>query len=193
MQISKQDRACLDSQLESILLVAARPVSFSELGAVLTSPPDAVMEALRRLTASLRGGIRLQLHDGHAQLVTAPEHHELIHRFLGATRPPPLSRAALETLSIVAYRQPVTRSEIEAVRGVNSDRALQTLLLRGLVEERGRREVIGRPGEYGTTFAFLEYFGLASLKDLPPLDYPPEETVHPSVLGMRASKDRERG
>jgi segregation and condensation protein B len=121
------------------------------------------------LRCSLCSGIRLQVHGGKAQLVTAPENAAVVQRFLGTAKPPALSRAALEALTVIAYRQPVTRSEIEAARGVNSDRAVQTLLARGLIEERGQRETLGRPMQYGTTFGFLEYFGLASLDELPPL------------------------
>src|SRR6185503_12515783 len=86
------------------------------------------------------------------------------------SRPPRLSQPALETLSIIAYRQPITRAEIELVRGVAVDGVMQTLLERGLVEQVGRAEVIGRPNTYGTTNVFLEYFGIRSLDDLPAAD-----------------------
>lgn len=122
--------------------------------------------------------------DGHAQLVTAPENVEAVQRFLGTVRPPALSRAALETLALIAYRQPITRSEIEMARGVNSDRVVQTLIARGLIDERGRRPTLGRPMEYGTTFAFLEYFGLGSLEDLPPLNAEEVPHAEPEMLGM---------
>jgi segregation and condensation protein B len=126
---------------------------------------------------------------GMAQLVTAPENAEVIQRYLGAAKPPALSRAALETLSVVAYRQPVTRPEIEAARGVNSDRPIQTLLARGLIEELGRRDTVGRPVEYGTGFGFLEYFGLESLDQLPPLEpEQPWERSDPAAFGMRRSR-----
>jgi len=92
-----------------------------------------------------------------------------VERLLGGPVVSRLSRAALEVLAIVAYRQPVTRAEIEAVRGVNSERALETLLGRGLVAEVGRRDTVGRPVLLGTTPGFLDYLGLRSLADLPPL------------------------
>jgi segregation and condensation protein B len=92
-----------------------------------------------------------------------------VERLLGGPAVTRLSRAALEVLAIVAYRQPATRAEIEALRGVNSDRALETLLGRGLVAEVGRRDSVGRPALLGTTPAFLDYLGLRSLADLPPL------------------------
>ncbi|GAC1470039.1 MAG: hypothetical protein PVSMB1_18340 [Gemmatimonadaceae bacterium] len=86
---------------------------------------------------------------------------------------------------MIAYRQPSTRSEIEAVQGVNSDRAVQTLIARELIEECRQRPTVGRPTHYRTTFAFLEYFGLSSLADLPPLEDAPEPRVDPQVVGMR--------
>lgn len=177
------------SALESLLLVAGEAAPVSALAKALEQPRARVEAALRELQASLRGGIRLQLHDGMAQLVTAPENAEVVQRYLGATKPPGLSRAALETLSLVAYKQPITRSEIEAVRGVNSDRVVQTLLARGLIEECGRRDTLGRPTEYGTTFGFLEYFGLRSLEELPPLQEEEVKRVDPAALGLRAGGD----
>jgi segregation and condensation protein B len=137
------------------------------------------------LAARLVSGIRLQIHDNKVQLVSAPENSAIVQRFLGAVKMSPLSRQALEALAVVAYHQPVTRAEVEAMRGVNSDRALHTLLARGLIEERGQRKTIGRPQEFGTTFTFLEYFGLASLQDLPPLDEKPKLEADPRALGMR--------
>lgn len=175
----------LRSSIESILLVAGGPVTVQALATVLDVPKAHVTRLLEELCGRERGGIRVQLHAGGAQLVTAPENVEIIHRYLGTSKPPALSRSALETLTIVAYRQPVTRPEIEAIRGVNSDRAVHTLVARGLIEERGRRETLGRPTEYGTTFAFLEYFGLGSLDDLP--DLPAESAGEDQEidLGMR--------
>jgi segregation and condensation protein B len=111
-----------------------------------------------------------------------------IQRFLGAARPAPISRAALEVLTVIAYRQPVTRAEVEAARGVNSDRAIQTLLARDLIEERGQRKAPGRPTEYGTTFAFLEYFGLSSLDHLPPIEEREEERMDAAEIGLRATQ-----
>ena len=104
------------------------------------------------------------------QLVTAPEVAEDVRRFLGLSGSARLSTAALETLAIIAYRQPITRAEIEAIRGVNCDGVLRTLLAKGLIEEVGRAEGPGRPILYGTTMLFLQHFGLRSLADLPPLD-----------------------
>jgi segregation and condensation protein B len=102
-------------------------------------------------------------------MVTAPEAAALVERFLGLAGAQALSRAALETLAIIAYRQPVTRAAIEAIRGVNSDYAVSVLLQRGLIEEVGRLETVGRPALLGTTFEFLQQLGLERLEDLPPL------------------------
>jgi segregation and condensation protein B len=175
----------LDSALESILLAAGGPVEVTALAAATGQPCAQILVSLKRLSGSLRGGIRLQMDRRAAQLVTAPENIDYVHAFLGTARPPALSRAALEILAVTAYRQPVTRPEIEAARGVNSDRAVQTLLARGLIEECGQRAVVGRPMEYATSFAFLEYFGLSSLDDLPPLPEASMETIEPERIGLR--------
>ena len=103
--------------------------------------------------------------------VTQPDFASWVRALVGVkVRPPRLSQPALETLAIVAYRQPITRAEIEQIRGVNVDGVMQTLLERGLLENVGRAEVVGRPMTYGTTPLFLEYFGLRSLEDLPAAD-----------------------
>jgi segregation and condensation protein B len=179
----------LAAALESLLLVAGGPVTVNALASAVQQPRSRVLSMLRRLGDSLKGGIRLQIHDGEAQLVTAPENVEVVQRFLGTAKVPALSRSALEALTIVAYRQPVTRPEVEAIRGVNSERALQTLVARGLIEERGRRETIGRPVEFGTTMGFLEYFGLTSLEDLPPIKTSDPQYADAEILGMRSSPD----
>lgn len=176
------------STVESLLLVAGGPASLASLADAAGIPRRDMDRLLQALAQRLNRGIRLQVHDGQAQIVTAPENAEAIHRFLGTTRPPPLSRPALEALATVAYRQPVTRAEVEAARGVNSDRAMQTLEARGLIEERGRRDSPGRPAEYGTTFGFLEYFGLSSLTDLPPLGDAVERVADPVQLGLRGER-----
>ena len=175
------------SLIESVLLVSGEPVTVSSLATVTGASRKMVVEALTSLQSSLRRGIRLQLHDGSAQLVTAPENSEVVQRFLGTSRPTPLSRAALETLAIVAYRQPITRAEIEASRGVNSDRAVMTLLARDLICEVGRRDTVGRPQEFGTTFVFLEHFGLGSLDELPQLEGAEQPNASAAGLGLRDS------
>ena len=179
------------SAIESILLVSGGPVSLASLATALATPKSRLTALLLRLQEELLPrGIRLQLSEGNAQLVTAPENVEMVQRFLGTARTPALSRPALETLTIIAYHQPATRAEIESLRGVNSDRAVLTLLARGLIEVRGERQTVGRPREYGTGFGFLEYFGLASLDDLPPLESEPsQEEVSASGIGLRVPKN----
>jgi segregation and condensation protein B len=174
----------LDVDIEAILLVAVEPVSLNDLVSATDAPRGEVHEALSVLKGRLTCGIRLQEHEARFQLVTAPESVSAVQRFLGAVRPAPLSRAALETLAVIAYRQPVTRTEIEEARGVDSDRSLRTLLMRELVEELGRRPTPGRPAEYGTTVQFLEYFGLGSLDELPPIHEDVVE-LHAADLGFR--------
>ncbi|MDI3327430.1 MAG: SMC-Scp complex subunit ScpB [Alicyclobacillaceae bacterium] len=124
---------------------------------------DALGEDLQRQGR----GIRLRRVQRAYQLTTAPEHAPYLERMSEVPKVPPLSQAALETLAIIAYRQPVTRMEIEEIRGVKSDRALATLLGRGLVREAGRADGPGRPILYATTKYFLEYFGFRDLEDLP--------------------------
>jgi segregation and condensation protein B len=160
----------LRSQVESLLFVASEPVTLQQLASVLGTSLDQIEDALKILSYEYSGrGIRLQRKGQRVQLVTAPESAEQVRRFLGLELSGKLSPAALETLAIVAYRQPVTRAEIESIRGVNSDSVLRTLLNRGLVEEQGRLEQVGRPFLYGTTFDFLQQFGLSGLDQLPPL------------------------
>jgi len=156
--------------VESVLFVADRPVAVAELAQVLDLDRRDIERALAEIErACAARGVRLQRAGKHVQLVSAPEAAEAIGRFLGLESSTRLSGAALESLSIIAYRQPVTRPEIEALRGVNSDGVLRTLLMRGLVAPIGRRDTVGHPVEYGTTFQFLEYFGLQGLDELPPL------------------------
>ncbi len=162
--------------LESLLFVASGPVSAARLAAALAWPVAAVDEGLRALEAGYEGrGLRLQWSGGLVQLTTAAEAGPVIERFLGLEVTTRLSPAALEVLSIVAYLQPVTRPQIDQLRGVNSDGALRSLLSKGMVEETGRLEKPGRPILYGTTPDFLQAFGLNSVAEMPPLD--PEATV----------------
>lgn len=158
----------LESLIESLLFVADRPVTVENLAAALEVSGEEVESALEGLAARYaERGIRLQRHGDRLQLVSAPEAGPYVERFLGLEASSRLSSAALETLSIVAYRQPVTRAQIEAIRGVNSDGVLRSLVRRGLLEETGRVEAVGRPILYGTTFEFLQQFGLQGTDDLP--------------------------
>lgn len=164
--------ADLQSVVESLLFVAASPTPLARLAQVTGATEDAVNEALEQIAASygLAGrGLRL-LHKGdRVYLTTAPESSAFIEKFLGLDLSSKLSTAALETLAVIAYRQPLTRGDIETIRGVNCDGVLRTLIARELVEPVGRLEQPGRPFLYGTTLQFLHYFGLDSLERLPPL------------------------
>ncbi len=177
--------------LEAILFSAQKPLSLKELRDVFAGAAEhaeqdetprqlrkvkedqlsAALEELAREHEAAGRSFRLACVAGAWQFVTQPDYAPWLKALVGhKARPPKLSQPALETVAIVAYRQPVTRSEIEQVRGVAVDGVMQTLLERGLVEQVGRAEVIGRPMMYGTTPAFLEYFGLARIEDLPAAD-----------------------
>jgi len=160
----------LSVKLEAILFVAAEPVTTAQLAAALDVSPSVIERGLNELDASLlTRGLRLQRHTGRVQLTTAPQLAELIERFLGLEATSHLSRAALETLAIIAYQQPVTRPQIDSIRGVNSDSMMKSLLSKGLILESGRADGPGRPILYSTTPEFLQHFGLNSILEMPPL------------------------
>ena len=161
--------------LEAYLFVATEPIQPAEIGRLLGVEAVAVEEALEDVTNAYARRINSGLHvvriAGGYQMATRPAMAEGVARLLAAPgQKGRLSKPALETLAIIAYQQPVTQAEIEAVRGVNADAVLKTLAERRLVQETGRREVPGRPFLYGTTPDFLHYFGLHTLEDLPPLE-----------------------
>lgn len=163
----------LTAALEALLFVSAEPVTPNQLATALELPIPEVEHGLKQLEGKLnRCGLRLQRHSGRVQLTTAPEMAEAVERFLGLEATSRLSRAALETLAIVAYQQPVTRPYIDGVRGVSSDGVMKSLLGKGLVQEVGRAEGPGRPILYGTAPDFLQHFGLNSLSELPTLKLP---------------------
>jgi len=170
--------------VEGLLFISAEPVTVEHLASVIACPPERVEMALEQLKESCQQrGIRLQRQGKKVQLVSAPEVTDYIERFLGLTTSARLSTPALETLTIIAYRQPITRPEIESIRGVNSDGVLRTLLSKGLVEEVGRLDTVGHPSLFGTTFEFLRYFGLEDLKDLPDLALPEQEPPEQGANG----------
>lgn len=167
-ETDKGNRPDLTVAIESILFVAAEPVHRRALVRVLDIDNSMLSDALTVLKQALTGrGIRLQEHEGRVQLVTAPENANLVRKFLSVPKQLALSRQALETLAVVAYCQPVTKSEIEKVRGVNVERLVGKLLTRELIEETGRRSTAGHPAEYSTTQEFLNMFGLSSISELP--------------------------
>jgi len=160
----------LKAILESLLFVAQGPVDVGVLARVLRVETGQVEEAVESLAAECRDrGVRIQRDGLYVQMVTDPEAAAYVERLLGMDHQQRLSHAALEALAIIAYRQPITRAAIDAIRGVNSDRAVATLIGRGLVEEVGRADTLGHPALLGTTVRFLEHFGLESPQDLPPV------------------------
>ena len=163
-------------KIEAMLFVAPEPVTTAQLATALDVAPSVVERGLNELDASLATrGLRLQRHAGRFQLTTAPQLTELIERFLGLEATTHLSRAALETLAIIAYQQPVTRPQIDSIRGVNSDSMMKSLLSKGLILESGRADGPGRPILYSTTPEFLQHFGLNSILEMPSLARPEEE------------------
>jgi segregation and condensation protein B len=165
--------------LEAVLFVADAPIEISALARTINAPRAEVSAALDELAEACRDrGVRLQRTGDLAQLVSAPRTAAYVERFLGLEHPP-LTNASLETLAIIAYRQPITRTGIESVRGVDCDGPIRTLTARGLIEEVGRAPVIGRPTLFGTTVRFLEYFGLEKPDDLPPLPLTEEPAAEP--------------
>lgn len=159
-----------EANLEALLFVAERPLSRREIASLTGADRDTVDARLGDLEVSLRGrGIRLVLAGDRVELATAPDAGALVARYIGADAIR-LTPAALETLAIVAYRQPVTKAAVERIRGVDSDYSLRGLVHRRLVVELGRADAPGRPILYGTGFDFLERFGLVSIEDLPALD-----------------------
>ncbi|TAJ99301.1 MAG: SMC-Scp complex subunit ScpB [Chloroflexota bacterium] len=171
-----------ETALEALLFVAERPLSRREIATVFVADRADVDARLGDLEVSLRErGIRLLLSGDRVELVTSPEAGAAIARYVG-TDAIRLTPASLETLAIVAYRQPVTKSAVERIRGVDSDYSLRSLVHRRLVVELGRADAPGRPILYGTGFDFLERFGLTSLDELPVLDA--------EVAGRLAATDR---
>lgn len=156
--------------IEAILYVSGEPVAVGDLARALERTEEDVLSALDQLAQqydSGQRGLRLKRFGGHVQLATRADYAPYIERLLQPVQKQSLSQAALETLAIVAYRQPVTRLDLEAVRGVKCDYSIQSLINKDLIRELGRKETIGRPILYGTTDAFLAHFGLRGLEDLP--------------------------
>lgn len=165
-------RGHLRSALEAMLFVSDEPVSAVVLAQALDAPRQVVEELCEELARTLeerQAGVVLRNVAGGFRLTTHPDAAPFVERFVLSSRHARLTKAALETLSIVAYKQPVTRHQISAIRGVNSDGVLRALVDRGLVAEVGREEGLGRPMLYGTTPEFLERLGLSSLASLPSL------------------------
>ena len=161
----------LEAFFEALLFITERPLTtpeIAELGGVPRLQAEATLGALAEELEAAERGLRLQCNDDAWQLVTAPDVGSRLAAY-AAREEARLSPAALEALAVIAYRQPCTRGDVERVRGVDSDYVIRSLLHRRLVAEVGRRDTPGRPILFGTTFTFLERFGLTSLDELPPL------------------------
>jgi segregation and condensation protein B len=161
------------AKLEALLFVSPGLTTSAQLSASLGITEEELRQYLTLLGDHYKEshGIRIQMINNQYQLTTAPEHAELIENFLGLEVTSRLSQASLEALAIIAYKQPTTRPEVDSIRGVNSDGVIKGLLSKGLIEELGRSEAVGRPILYGVTADFLQHFGLASLDDLPKIDF----------------------
>jgi segregation and condensation protein B len=156
--------------LAAVCFALNRPVYLAEAAAILGRSHADVVAAAEYLAGTLRGGaLMLQRHQEELQLVTRPEVAWAVQRALNPEKPGRLSRAALETLAIVAYRQPLTRAGVEAIRGVNCEAVLDSLERRGLIVEVGRQDTPGHPRLFGTTLRFLQVVGLERIEELPPL------------------------
>lgn len=167
--------------IESILFASGEPVGISKIASVMEIGADEVKKIAQSLADFYnfnRRGIKLIMIDGKLQLCTRPEYAPYIRRALETRRPPSLSQAALETLAIVAYRQPVTRAYVEQVRGVDSSGTMTSLAEKGLIEECGKLEAPGRPSLFRTTDGFLRSFGISGISELPKIENNEDEQLH---------------
>ena len=173
-----------EALIEALIFAAERPVSVTQLAEVTGLTVKEVETALTNLETRMgSSGLRIQRNRKRLQMVSAPEAGPYVETLLGLDVNLRFSQAAMETLSIIAYAQPVTRPQIEAIRGVNSDSTLRTLLSAGLIEDAGRAETLGRPILYRTTFEFLQQFGLNKANDLPPLEPKEPKKLEPEDTG----------
>ena len=170
------EMAELPQMIEAILFVSGEPVSIMDLAAALGVTEVEAMSAMDRLQREYETGLRgitLKRFGNHFRLVIREEYAPYVEKLLQPVQKQSLSQAALETLAVIAYRQPATKGEVEQVRGVKCDYSIQSLLNKGLIEEAGRKTALGRPILYRTTDRFLEHFGLSDIRELPPF---PTET-----------------
>jgi segregation and condensation protein B len=175
--VGTPENISLEAIVEALLFVAPAPVTILQLATGTEHTQNEIEKCIKSLQKRYEkeGGLSLQEHKGRYQLTTRPEIGGIIEKFLGLQATSRLSRAGIESLAIIAYKQPVTRPQLDDIRGVNSDGVMKSLLSKGLIEEMGRAEGPGRPIIYGTTTEFLQYFGLNSIQDLPPLELGDEQ------------------
>ena len=168
-----QSKERIKSAFESMMFVFGEPIEVKTAAAAVGIDKAEAVECFRELAADYEArnsGIRVRETSGRFGFVTYEENYDYIRAVTTPARERRLSQAALETLAIVAYKQPVTKSEIDSIRGIKSDRVIEGLILKELVEDRGRSNAVGRPTLFGTTAKFLEYFDLKDLGELPELD-----------------------
>ncbi len=182
----------LRSIVEALLFVSDQPLSKAKIASVVDIPEEEVNQILSDLTSEYRRadrGFQLREAAGGYRLYSHPAYAPYIEKLILSFDHRRLTQAALETLSIIAYKQPVTKVDIASIRGVNSDGVVNTLINRGLIKELGRQDTAGQPILYGTTNRFLESFGLRSLKELPPLDeFSPDDDVKKQIVeNLRSS------
>jgi segregation and condensation protein B len=181
----------LQAMIESLLFVAVIPISVNQLSVSLNESVRRIEIALEELSEHYMktSGLRLQWKGKKVQLVTAPDLAQMIEDFLGIESTTTLSQASLETMAIIAYKQPISRPMLEEVRGVNSDGVVRNLLSKGLIEEVGRVDGVGRAILYGTTTDFLNHFGLTSINEIPPLNIPTNKDHEKQDSQPRLLKD----
>ena len=168
--------------LESMLYVSGEPIGLPELVRVFDLPEQTVRNLISKLEIEMREagrGVLPFMTETTVQLVTNPRYNELVISLLSPPEERSMSDSVMETLSVIAYRQPVTRADIEAVRGVRCEYSVNQLLKQGLIRELGRKDAVGRPMLFGTTDAFLRKFGLHSLEELPPIPEPEDDEGDP--------------
>ena len=180
----------LSARLEALLFVAPGPVSVGQLAAALQLKPRIIERELKIMAEnSSHRGIQLQWGKQGVQLTTAPKYSADVERFLDLESIASLTPASLEVLAIIAYQEPVTRPQIDGIRGVNSESSLRTLMRHGMIEETGRTEGPGRPILYSTTAEFLTHFGLSSVEELPQIPADPDAVVVPAAQTEIESED----
>lgn len=159
--------------LEAILFVAGEPVSIRDLTAALELGEMELINAVEALEQACESrGVTIKRYGDHLRMETRAEYAPYVERLLQPVQRQTLSQSAMETLAVIAYRQPATKGEVELVRGVKCDYSIQSLLQKGLIKEVGRKEALGRPILYATTDRFLEHFGISDIRELPPLPDP---------------------
>ena len=181
---TRQTEGTMAGRIEAILFVAGEAVSVKDLAKALRISEQELARYLNELSDEYdyrQRGFLLKRFGENVQLATRPLYSEDVVRLLQPVQQQSLSQAAMETLAVVAYKQPVTRAEVEQIRGVKCDYSLQSLMNKGMIQEIGRKDTIGRPILFGTTDGFLSHFGIRSLEDLPPMPEPPSDNANDPV------------